>query len=93
MKSFCRRCGKNLGADVILTWNDGLCSECAAEFEERVLDLSVANQIESLSDMEYSYWCFSIGLDFLIDSEIVSDCVAEISTSENENDYNSLIEE
>lgn len=91
--NYCRRCWKDLGADEILTWNDGLCPECAAEFEECVLDISIANQIESLSDFDLFLRCFDVGFEFYVATEIVRDCVAEITTSEIERDYNPEIEE
>ncbi len=92
MNNYCRKCWKALVADEMLTWNDCLCPECAAEFKERVLDFSVVNQIKSLSDLDCYFGCLNIGLEFSVDTETVIDYLAKISTSEIESDYDSEIE-
>lgn len=74
-------------------WDNLLCPDCAAEFKEYVLDLSVVTEIESLSDWECFRRCNYISWEFNIDLETVRDHLAKISTSEIESDYNSEIEE
>ena len=91
--NICLHCWKNHVGHGPEAWDNLLCPDCAAEFKECVLDLSVANQIESLSDCECFFRCLDIGLEFYVDTETVSDYLAKISTSEIESDYNSEIEE
>ena len=90
--NICLHCWKNHVGHGPEAWDNLLCPDCAAEFKECVLDLSVANQIESLSDCECFFRCLDIGLEFYVDTETVSDYLAKISTSEIESDYDSEIE-
>jgi len=73
----CRKCGKNPVVHGIAAWNDGLCPNCSAEFDERVLDLSIKRMF-GLSDWQFFLECKLLGWHFNIDPEIVREYVIEI---------------
>lgn len=74
----CRKCGKNPVVHGIAAWHDLLCSDCAAEFDDCVLDLSIKRSF-GLPDWPFILECKLIGWHFRIDSEIVRDYVVKIA--------------
>ena len=75
--TFCRKCGINPVVHGTAAWDDVLCTNCTAEFDERVLDLSIKRSF-GLPDWPFIFECKQIGLAFHIDSEIVREDVIEI---------------
>lgn len=90
--TFCRKCGINPFVHGTSAWDDMLCKNCIAEFDERVLDLSIKRSF-GLPDWPFIRECKLIGWDFHIASEIVSDYVIDISTSKITSDDIAGIEE
>jgi len=77
MENFiCKKCKTTIDAGTAER-NDGLCEKCSAEFDERVLDLSIKRSF-GLPDWPFIFECKQIGLAFHIDSEIVREDVIEI---------------
>lgn len=90
--TFCKKCGINPVVHGTSAWNDVLCTNCTAEFDERVLDLSIKRSF-GLPDWPFICECRQIGWHFHIAPEIVSDYVIEISTSEITSDDIDGVEE
>ena len=79
--NFCKKCGVNPVVHGTSAWNDVLCTNCADEYDEMVLDLSIKRAF-GLPDWPFIRECKHIGWHFHIAPEIVSDYVGDISTSE-----------
>ena len=77
MKGYCKRCGKPVD-DEHAEQNDGLCLDCAADFNECVLDLSMDKELEDLSDWQLNRRLRSIGWEFHFNPEDVRELVWEI---------------
>lgn len=58
--------------------NNGLCQDCAAKFDEYVLDLSIDKMLKDLSDWQLERQLRRIGWIFHLDPEYVRQIVWEI---------------
>ena len=77
MNSSCKRCGIPV-ANGLAEQNDGLCQNCAADFDECVLTLSMDKELKDLSDWQYNRELKRIGWEFHTDPEIVRQRIWEI---------------
>lgn len=73
----CSCCGNPVD-DETVEQNDGLCQECAADFDECVLDLSIDKEIKDLSDWQFERQLRWIGWEYHRDPEYVRQLVWEI---------------
>lgn len=77
MKNHCKHCGNPVD-DEHAEQNAGLCLDCAADFDECVLDLSVDKKLKDLSDWQLECQLRRIGWEFHCDSEYVRQRIWEI---------------
>ena len=72
----CKKCGNPVDTR-FSEQNDGLCQNCAAKYDDCVLDLSIKRTF-GLPDWPFFFECKQIGWAFHIAPEIVRDYVVEI---------------